>query len=72
MYGIWLFVAAFTGVVTAIVLTEVLRLSGVVEAGESSYQRAINVIWLVVFVAVAAVPFVFRKRFIEREPNEEP
>ena len=71
MYAAWLFVAAFIGVVTAIVVTELLRVLGVVDSGEDSYQRAINVIWLVVFVAVAAIPFVFRHRFADRRPPDQ-
>ena len=71
MYVAWLFVAAFCGVVAAIVVAEVLRLIGVVESGEPSYQRALNLIWFVVFVGVAAVPFVFRSRFSDSEPKDE-
>lgn len=63
----WAFVAAFIGVVTAIVGTEILRLIGVVDDNNDSYQIAINVIWAVVFVAVLAVPFVFRGRFVADE-----
>ena len=68
----WVFVAAFLGVVTAIVGTELLRLAGVVEPGEESYQRSINVIWLIVFVAAVAVPFVFRRRFGEQQRTDDP
>ncbi len=71
-FAAWVFVAAFLGVVTAIVGTELLRLVGVVEPGEASYQRSINVIWLIVFVAAVAVPFVFRRRFVERQRTDDP
>ncbi len=64
----WAFVAAFIGVVTAIVGTEILRLIGVVDGNDDSYQISINVIWAVVFVVVLAVPFVFRARFVADEP----
>ncbi|MGI9642812.1 MAG: hypothetical protein ACR2N9_08515 [Acidimicrobiia bacterium] len=63
----WAFVAAFIGVVTAIVGTEILRLIGVVDSNDDSYQISINVIWAVVFVVVLAVPFVFRSRFVADE-----
>ena len=72
LYAAWLFVAAFIGVVTAIVLTELLRVIGLVDSGEESYQRAINVTWLVVFVAVAGVPWVFRNRFTDGSPPDQP
>ncbi|MGI9528583.1 MAG: hypothetical protein ACR2NG_02645, partial [Acidimicrobiia bacterium] len=67
----WAFVAAFIGVVTAIVGTEVLRVIGVVDSNNDSYQISINVIWAVVFVVVLAVPFVFRARFVADEPPPE-
>ena len=64
----WVFVAAFIGVVAAIVGTEILRLIGVVDDNTDSYQISINVMWAVVFVVVLAVPFVFRSRFVAYEP----
>ena len=67
----WAFVAAFMGVVTAIVGTEILRLIGVVDDNTNSYQISINVIWAVVFVVVLAVPFVFRNRFISDQAPPE-
>ena len=72
LFVAWVFVAAFLGVVAAIVGTELLRLAGVVESGEESYQRSINVIWLIVFVSAVAVPFVFRKRFVEQQRTDDP
>ena len=65
---VWLFTSAFIAVVTAAVLTELLRLVGLVTAGESSFQIALNVIFLVVFVTLIAIPYVFRDRFATREP----
>ena len=67
----WAFVAAFMGVVTAIVGTEILRLIGVVDDNTNTYQISINVIWAVVFVVVLAVPFVFRNRFISDQAPPE-
>lgn len=68
----WAFVAAFIGVVTAIVGTEVLRLIGVVDDNTDSYQISINIIWAAVFVVVLAVPIVFRSRFVPDEPPPKP
>ena len=53
-------------------LTDHFEVVGVVEPGEASYQRSINVIWLIVFVAAVAVPFVFRRRFVERQRTDDP
>jgi hypothetical protein len=61
----WVLAAIAIAVVTAIVLTEFLDVVGVVESGQPSYDRTINGTALVVFVALVAVPVVFRKRFTE-------
>ncbi len=66
----WMLASIMIAVVTAIVATELLRLFGLVESGESSYSIAINVVFVVVLVALVVVPFVFRNRF-ERLPNIE-
>lgn len=66
----WTLASVMIAVVTAIVATEVLRLFGLVDTGESSYSIAINTVFAVVLVALIAVPFVFRKRF-ERFPNQQ-
>jgi hypothetical protein len=64
----WLFTSAFISVVTAAVSTEILRLVGVVTPEDTSYQIALNVVFVVVFVALISVPFVFRRRFVTKEP----
>jgi hypothetical protein len=56
-------------VVTAAVVAEALRLIGVVDT-DSGYPIALNVTFGVVFVALVAVPFVFRRRFSSREPYQ--
>lgn len=66
----WTLASIMIAVVTAIVVTEVLRLLGLVETGESSYSIAINTVFVIVLVVLVAVPFVFRKRF-ERLPNNQ-
>lgn len=59
----WVLASVFTAVVTAILVTEVLRAVGVVSTGESSYTVSLNATFLVVFLVVVSVPFVFRRRF---------
>lgn len=66
----WTLASIMIAVVTAIVATEVLHLLGLVETGESSYSIAINTVFVIVLVALVAVPFVFRNRF-ERLPNKQ-
>lgn len=68
LFVAWLFASVMIAVVIAILGTEVLRLVGIVESGESSYSVALNVLFGVVFVALVAVPFVFRRRFTSYEP----
>lgn len=65
----WAFAAGFIAVVSAIVLTELLNLVGFVESGEDSYSIALNVTFFVVFVALLAVPVVFRSRFITKQAS---
>ena len=68
LFVAWLLASVMIAVVIAILGTEVLRLVGIVESGESSYSVALNVLFGVVFVALVAVPFVFRRRFTSYEP----
>lgn len=65
----WFLACVMVGVVTSIVVTEMLSLTPWVETGESSYRVTLNVVFLVVVVALMAVPFVFRDRF--SLPTEE-
>jgi len=67
----WVFASVAIGVVTAIVVTEALSLVGIVDSGESSYSVSLNVISVVVFLGVVAVPVVFRKRFVDAGVNGE-
>jgi len=61
----WVFASLAIGVVVAIVVTEALALVGLVDSGQSSYSVSLNLTTLVVFVSVASVPLVFRKRFVD-------
>jgi len=61
----WVLASLAIGVVVAIVVTEALALLGVVTSGQSSYSVALNLTALLVFVSVASVPLVFRKRFVD-------
>jgi len=67
----WVLASLTIGVVTAIFVTELLSVLRIVESGRSSYSLSLNVITLVVFVSVVAVPVVFRKRFVSGEVNGE-
>ncbi|GMQ97958.1 MAG: hypothetical protein BMS9Abin17_0462 [Acidimicrobiia bacterium] len=67
----WVFASVAIGVVTAILVTEALSLIGIVDSGESSYSVSLNVISVVVFVGVVAVPVVFRERFVDAGVNGE-
>jgi hypothetical protein len=61
----WVLAAVAIAVVTAILLTELLVLIGVVDWGTPSYSWAINGLALVVFIPLVLVPVIFRKRFVE-------
>lgn len=65
----WFLASVMIGVVTSIVVTEMLSLTPWVETGESSYRVTLNVVFLLVVVVLVAVPFVFRDRF--RLPAED-
>ena len=68
LFVAWLLASVMIAVVMAILGTEVLRLVGIVESGESSYSVVLNVLFGVVLVVLVAVPFVFRRRFTSYEP----
>jgi hypothetical protein len=70
LMGAWVLASVMIALVTAIVGTEVLEWVGLVEADAPSYSVALNGIFLVVLVALIAVPFVFRNRFSVREPYD--
>ena len=71
LFAGWILASVMIAVVTAIVITEVLAVVGVVESGESSYSISLNVVFLVTLLALVAVPFVFRRRFEAVEPPPE-
>ncbi len=59
----WILASLTMGVVVGVLVTEILRLVGVVETGSSGYSLSLNVVTFSTFVALLAVPFVFRRRF---------
>ena len=68
----WFLASVMTAVVAAIVLTEVVALTPLVESGETSYSVALNAIFLVILIVLCAVPFVFRERFrLPDQPDDE-
>jgi hypothetical protein len=66
----WVLASVMMALVSAIVGTEVLTWLGLVESDTTSYSVALNGIFLIVLVALVAVPFVFRNRFAVREPYD--
>jgi hypothetical protein len=70
LMGAWVLASVMIALVTAILGTEVLEWVGLVDADASSYSVALNGIFLIVLVALVAVPFVFRDRFSVREPYD--
>lgn len=67
LFLFWALASVAIAVVTAIVGTEILRVVGVVESGSSSYDLAINAIFVVVFAVLVAIPLVLRRHFAMRE-----
>ena len=61
----WFLASIAISIVISIVLTEVLVLVGFIDWGTPQYSWAINAIALVGFVALVAVPFILRKRFVD-------
>jgi hypothetical protein len=59
----WILASITIGVVTGVLLTEILVLIGIVDTGSTEYGISLNIIALSVFVVVVVVPLVFRKRF---------
>jgi hypothetical protein len=59
----WVLASITIGVVTGVLLTEILVLIGIVDTGSTEYGISLNIIALSVFVVVVVVPLVFRKRF---------
>jgi hypothetical protein len=61
----WFFASIAIAIVISIVLTEVLVLVGFIDWGTPEYLWILNGMALVLFLALMAVPFVFRKRFVD-------
>jgi hypothetical protein len=61
----WVLASVAIAIVISIVLTEFLVLVGLIDWGTPEYAWTLNGMALVLFLAIAAVPIVFRKRFGE-------
>jgi hypothetical protein len=61
----WFLASIAIAIVISIVLTEVLVLVGFIDWGTPEYLWILNGMALVLFLALMAVPFVFRKRFVD-------
>lgn len=66
----WVLASLTMGVVVAVLVTEILRLVGIVETGSSGYSLSLNVVTFSVFAILVAVPFVFRKRFAGKDVTD--
>jgi hypothetical protein len=67
----WVLASITIGVVTGVLLTEILVLIGIVDTGSTEYGISLNIIALSVFVVVVVVPLVFRKRFTAEAVEDE-
>jgi membrane protein YdbS with pleckstrin-like domain len=63
MFGAWLLAAGAVAVTAAVVVTEIFVVVGLVDRSGSSYRLSLNIVTGVTFVALAAIPFVFKNRF---------
>ncbi len=66
----WVLASLTMGVVVAVFLTEILRLVGIVESGSPGYSTSLNVVTFGTFIALVAVPFIFRKRFNDKDADD--
>jgi hypothetical protein len=69
LYAAWLLAAGAIALTFAVVVTEVLSAIGVVNRSDSTYGLSLNIVTVVTFFALAAIPFVFKSRF---HPVDEP
>lgn len=67
----WVVASVMIAVVIAILAVEVVRLFGGAESGSTGYAVVLNGVFLIVLVALLAIPFVFRRRFNAYEPPPE-
>ena len=67
-FAAWLVASVMIAVVSSIIVVEVVRLAGFAQSGTPTYRWVLNGTFLVVLVALVAVPFVFRDRFNRYEP----
>ncbi|MCL1597906.1 MAG: hypothetical protein M3094_01885 [Actinomycetia bacterium] len=67
----WVLASLTMGVVVAVLVTEILRLLGIIETGSSGYSTSLNVVTFGTFAVLLGVPFVFRKRFIGTDIEDD-
>lgn len=63
MYVLWLLAAGSVAVTLAVVLTEVLVITNVIDRSGSGYGLSLSIVTASSFVVLAVIPFVFRDRF---------
>ena len=67
----WFLASVMIAVVGAIVVTEILSVTPLVDTGESSYRLTLNLVFLIVLIGLIAVPFVFKERVRLPTPPED-
>lgn len=70
MYVAWLLAAGSVAVTIAVIVTEVFVVLGFVDRSSGAYGSSLGVITALLFVVLAAVPFVFRRRFAPPSSEE--
>lgn len=72
MFILWLLAAGSVALSVAVVLTEVLVITGIIDRSGSGYGFSLSIVTGSVFVVLAVVPFVFRHRFLHNEGRDSP
>lgn len=70
MFILWLLAAGSVALSVAVVVTEVLVITGVVDRSGSGYGFSLSIMTGSIFVVLAVVPFVFRHRFVQNEDRD--
>lgn len=70
LYGAWLLAAGSVAVTLAVIVTEMLVVVGLVDRSSGAYGSSIGATTALLFIGIALVPFVFRRRFVVPSPEE--
>lgn len=69
MYAAWILAAGSVAVTIAVIVTEVFVVLGLIDRSSGAYGSSLGFVTAGVFLALAAIPFVFRSRFTEVSEN---